>query len=243
MDHQNKASDTAKAPVDQAIRRIGNNMTPEEWAKRDADLERDRVESECRQAMCNLAGNLGPRYSPSRVKLDTFEVYHRDQRAVVDRLKAIAPELPERTKAGKGLVFYGTVGAGKDHLMAAMLYVVAGHGIRAKWVNGQDVYGRFRDSMDTGQREEEILQDLAAPAILAISDPIPAVGDPSPWNVSQLYRLLDRRYRSLRPTWASLNALSIEQADEKLSAPVFDRLRDSAEFFRCFWPSFRERAK
>jgi hypothetical protein len=78
---------------------------------------------------------------------------------------------------------------------------------------------------------------------LAISDPIPPVGEPTAWNLGQLYRLLDRRYRDLKQTWVTLNALSIEDADAKLSAPMFDRLREDAELFACFWPSFRERRK
>jgi hypothetical protein len=66
---------------------------------------------------------------------------------------------------------------------------------------------------------------------------------PTDWSTSQLFRLFDNRYRNLKSTWATINALSIEDADEKLSAPVFDRLRDNAELFPCFWPSFRERPK
>jgi DNA replication protein DnaC len=212
--------------------------------QRAAKLERERIEFDRRQAVHSLSSDIGPRYSRERVSLDSFTLYHQSQREVVERLRAVSAEIPERTKNGSGLVFLGTVGTGKDHLMAAMLYIAAGQfGIHPRWVNGQEIYGRFRDSMDTGRREEDILAELSKPEILAISDPIPAVGEPTAWNITQLYRLLDRRYRHMKPTWASLNALSIQDADEKLSAPVFDRLRDSAEFFKCFWPSYRERAK
>jgi hypothetical protein len=45
----------------------------------------------------------------------------------------------------------------------------------------------------------------------------------------------------MKSTWVSLNANSPEEADAMLSAAVFDRLREGAELFGCFWPSFRER--
>ena len=73
--------------------------------------------------------------------------------------------------------------------------------------------------------------------------PIPAKRELSPFNLEWLYRLIDRRYRSKKSTWVTLNVTTEEEADEKLTAPVFDRLRDGAHLFRCFWPSHREQKK
>lgn len=193
--------------------------------------------------VAQVAQDLRPRYAPERASLEAFAVYHQAQRPVLDRLRGLAAELPALAADGRGLIFYGLVGTGKDHLLAAMLYAAAAQGVECRWRNGQEVYGQFRDRMDTGQREEELLEQLAAPQVLAISDPVPPVGQPSAWNVAQLYRLLDRRYRDLKSTWVSLNAASAEDADRKLSAPVFDRLREGAEMFACFWPSWRERRR
>jgi hypothetical protein len=58
-----------------------------------------------------------------------------------------------------------------------------------------------------------------------------------------LYRVLDRRYREVKPTWVTINAEDADDAKAKLGAPIFDRLKDNAELVPCFWPSFRERAK
>lgn len=196
------------------------------------------------RAIASVAQQLGPRYSPSRATLEGFQVYHeQEQRPVLRRLQAFAADLPGRIERGEGLVLYGPVGTGKDHLLAALLYRAANLGIVGQWVSGQEIYGLIRDQMDSGGSEAGLLAKLSSPTILAISDPIPPIGDPSAWNVAQLYRLLDRRYRLMRPTWCSLNALSAEDADAKLSAPVFDRLRDGAELVGCFWPSYRERKR
>lgn len=203
----------------------------------------DGERKEALKRLSRLANLLGPRYAPELVRLDRFEVYDKRQAPILERLLELVPKLRELAELGEGLVFFGATGTGKDHLLAAMLYAAAKCGIACSWLNGQDLYGTFRDRMDTGEREEDLIRQLAGPQVLAISDPIPSVGQPSPYNLMQLYRLLDRRYRALKSTWVSMNALSVEDADAKLSAPVFDRLRESAQLFPCFWPSYRERPK
>ena len=190
-----------------------------------------------------LAAELGARYGPALATLDRFRCDHPKQTEAVDRLRVVLRSgLGLFISQGRSLVFYGTVGTGKDHLLAASLYAAASIApdCTVRWVNGQELFGEFRDRMDSGRPEEELVRKLVAPTVLGISDPIPPIGGPSPYNVSQLYRILDRRYRALKATWVSVNALSVEDGEGKLSAPVFDRLREGAEMFPCFWPSYRE---
>ena len=153
----------------------------------------------------------------------------------------IAAGIGEFVTSSRGLVLLGTVGTGKDHLLAALLYAAARSGHSARWVNGQEVFGQFRDRIDTGKADEQHFRELCAPAVLGISDPIPPVGQAGAWDLGNLYRLLDRRYRAMKATWVTINAQSADDADAKLSEPVFDRLRDGAEIVTCCWPSYRER--
>jgi DNA replication protein DnaC len=214
-------------------------IPPEEAAKREAE----RAAKQSSLMVERLVAQVGARYSPDRVCLDNYEVYDPRQRAVLTRARECAAGIAGIIADGRGLIFHGAVGTGKDHLMIALLYEAARSGASCRWVNAQEVFGAFRDRMDMGQREDELLAQLVQPQVLAISDPIPPVGGPTSFNIMQLYRLLDRRYRALKSTWVSLNAMSVEDADEKLSEPVFDRIRESAELFHCYWPSYRERAK
>lgn len=193
--------------------------------------------------MADLAGQLGLRYSPKAMAISSFSIYDSRQSKVIETVKRLAESLPSWAVEGRGVLFFGTVGTGKDHLLASLLYIAAASGLSCKWVNGQEVYGQFRDRMDTGQREEDLLSELCRPQVLAISDPVPPTGNPTPFNVSQLYRLTDRRYRAKKSTWMTVNGLSPEDLDSKLSAPLFDRLREDAELLGCFWPSYRERSK
>lgn len=187
-----------------------------------------------------LAHQLGRRYGPDLCTLDTYQCYHADQRKTIARLRAL--KLAESIEQGRGLVFFGSVGTGKDHLMAAMLYLATDLGVTARWMGGQSFYGASRDRMDSGESERRAFAELLKPDVLAISDPVPPAGSLSAWNVSQLYRLMDERYRALKSTWCSMNAeREAADADTMLSAPVWDRLKENAELFPCFWTSFRER--
>lgn len=182
---------------------------------------------------------MGQRYSPERASFATYKVTFKEQKPVVQAMRAIAAD-----PASTGNVFlYGSVGTGKDHLLAACLYAAVNVGLTAAWASGQEIYSRFRDAMDTGRSEEALLAEYTRDEILAISDPIPAVVDPkkpAAWRTELLYRILDRRYRDMRPTWITANAEDDADAEAKLSRPVFDRLRDDAIVFPCFWPSARK---
>jgi DNA replication protein DnaC len=194
-----------------------------------------------RAVRTRLQMDLGRRYYADRVSLASFEVYHPSQADVLKRLKAILGQWPGRLLDGHGLIFYGPVGTGKDHLMAAMLHVAtAMHGLECRWYNGQEIYGQFRDCITRRETEAELLGRLAVPQVLGISDAIPPAGEASAWNLNMLYRLIDRRYGDMKSTWVSLNAKSEEEADEQLTGPVWDRLQEYAEIFRCYWPSYRE---
>ena len=202
------------------------------------------TKSELTQAMRLLISDLGARYSQNRVSLENFERYHPAQAKVLSEACQLAKHLTEFVLAGRGLILHGSVGTGKDQIMAALLYrAVSEHSLSVRWVNGLDLFGAVRDGMDDGRKEIDFFRTWSAPAILAISDPIPPLRDPSAWNIEILYRLIDRRYRNNKSTWMTLNAASVEEADEKLSAPVFDRLKEDAVILRCFWPSYRERQK
>jgi DNA replication protein DnaC len=211
-------------------KRVNNNPPRPDTA---ADGERQR-------AIIRLANDLGPRYSPQRASLDQFEVYDKRQSEVLRRVRDLVNDVVPFVTKSRGLVFFGTVGTGKDHLLAAMLYAAAGAGITCRWLNGQDFYGAFRDRIDTGRADEDLFREFTAPAVLAMSDALPAAGDPSRFDVGNLYRLLDRRYRLMRPTWVTINSRSTKDADERLTEPVFDRLCDGGELIHCEWKSYRD---
>ena len=185
---------------------------------------------------------IGCRYRDAR--LSNFEHYHPAQEQVTDALLAYAEQLPQRVKLGQSIVLYGTVGTGKDHLLAAMIRAACINGLRPAWVNGLDLYGDIRDRMDQeGSRESTLVRSLAAPDILCVSDPLPPKGGGvTEFQATMLYRIIDRRYRDSRPTWITMNVLDGSEAEQRLGAAIVDRLRDNGGLcLPCCWPSYRKR--
>jgi DNA replication protein DnaC len=220
-------------------------LTREEWDRERAEHEKarnERQEQRRRIALVEtIAKDLGLRYSRERTSLDLFETKSPQQEAVKKLVLEIGHRLPVMTERGEGVVLYGTVGSAKDHLMAALLYQAAETGITCRRINGQDFFGRVRDSMDDhGESERKILDELSTPQVLAISDPIPPANSLSDFRLELLYRLVNRRYEMLRPTWATMNVESPEEADQLLSSQTWDRLQEGAELIACFWPSHRK---
>jgi DNA replication protein DnaC len=224
-------------------KRADGAPTPEENEAQRKESEAKQAERETLIRVGDLARKLGRRYHPDLTSLDSFQVYHKSQEEVLNRLRSIVPSVAEFVKAGRGIIFYGSVGTGKDFLLAAMLYAAVRAGVRVEWVNGLEIFRVFRDAMDDrhGESEREIMDRFRQPALLGLSDPLPPVGETSAWRTETLYRILDARYRDGQPIWATMNVVSPDEADKKLSSPVFDRLRHGAELVKCFWPSFRER--
>lgn len=223
-----------------------SEWTPADHAAHDERIRRENAESADRNRLMrldSLGRKLGSRYHPARTGLDRFQTYHPAQTPVLDQLRAITPTVREFVTAGRGLIFYGAVGTGKDFLLASMLYAAVQADVRADWSNGLEVFRTFRDAMDDrrGEPERDIIARLVEPEVLGLSDPLPPVGETSAWRTETLYRVLDARYREGRPTWVTINVKSPAEADAKLTSPVFDRLQHGAELVKCFWPSFRER--
>ncbi len=230
---------SATATFDQLTERLKKIGAKEPTPEQAAAEAHQKGENEVRK----LAAKRGIRYGPDRCSLERFEVYDQKQRVVLAALAGIVERLDTVVTAGDGLILYGTAGTGKDHLLTAILYAVARSGRSVGWVNGQEVFGDFRDRMDSGKTDEEAFRALCAPDVLGISDLIPTAGKVNAWDLGYLYRLLDRRYCNLKPTWVSLNALTLEELDGHLTTPIADRLREGATALECKWQSFRERKK
>ena len=214
--------------------------TPE-TLQRAKEQDAAKVEFAKAERVNRLASQLGKRYSPTRCDLAAYAIYHDAQKPIVAAVRKLAGRIGESIEHGENLIFLGPVGTGKDFLLAALLYRAAESGALCSWLNGQDLFGGFLDRIDTGESDEPKIKAYALAPVLAISDPIPPVGELGKFPIGNLYRILDRRYRSLRPTWITMNAESEADAESQLSTPVFDRLQHNAIVFRCLWPSYREK--
>lgn len=207
----------------------------QEQAERSEMLRRDRM---CR----DLLLTAGSRYA--HCTLDNYSAEMPAQVAVVCALREYVASLGERFTAREGLVIYGPVGTGKDHLaLSVARESILRYGLHAALMRGQTFFGDVRDRMDSGELERDLLGSLIAPAILVVSDPLPPIGALTQHQAGMLYRLVEARYAANRLTICTINVASDSEAEDALGTPTWDRLCDGAWKVRCAWSSWRRPAR
>lgn len=190
-----------------------------------------------------VLSRIGRRYAKA-----TFSAYQATsplQERVLAALRDYAAEWEENRAMGQGLLLYGPRGTGKDHLAVATLgNVLMRFDFRCEWTDGQDLYAAMRDKVGTDDTEAGQIRRYTAPDLLIVSDPLPADAKESltSFQVSTLWRIIDRRYRDLKPTWVTLNVADFAEASRRLSPQIADRLSDGAVALHCDWASFRKPA-
>lgn len=207
--------------------------------------ERDRVEAEWRfdqsrdAAERRLDRDLGARYQ--NLTLDAFDLYDEAQGPVVEQVAEFSRTIYGKTEAGCGVVLFGPVGTGKDHLAAAMLYAAVRAGLTARWINAQRLYAEVSDVFhDSGRLEGDILAGLIRADVLCVSDPCLPYGMTDS-NRRTLYKVVSARYDQGRPTWVTMNVTKPDVAIERLGRPTWSRLCDRALMLFCNWPDYRTR--
>lgn len=216
--------------------------------ERAQQLERVRKRQEAqnkamarRAALSALETGAGSRYAHCR--LNNFHVYEDSQSRVVAALRNYLETLPDRMAACEGVILFGPVGTGKDHLAYAICHAALRKLETIGWINGQVWFGRLRDNMDSGKSEANSVAELTRPALLCISDPLPPSGSLTQHQTTMLYRLVDARYSSGKPTIVTVNVRDDLEADERMGTPTWDRLCHGAWKVHCNWPTHRKPAR
>lgn len=216
----------------------------EALARRQNELEcQARAEEASRRAGMwhHLLLRVGRRYE--RATLDTFEASAGHQSLAKGHVFAYIAQMPSNVQQGRNVLLYGPKGTGKDHLMVAMIReAVLTHGFGVHWINGLDFYGNVRDRIGSDKPEAELVKSICSHDILAISDPLPPWDDVGNFQAQMMFRIIDRRYRDLRPVWVTMNVAKGEEAEKRLGAATVDRLRDNALAIHCDWASHRRAA-
>jgi DNA replication protein DnaC len=188
-----------------------------------------------------LLADIGPRYSAcSFASYDDSQ--HPGQAKAKARVMAYAANLGKHAAEGRGLILFGSSGTGKDHLTAATAAVAQIHyGIPVAYTNGGQLHRQFRRAMKK-EAEAELVAKLCGPPILWLSDPVAPGANLTDFQAGCLFAVIDERYRNQKPTWVTCNVMTAQQADELLTTPVADRLRDGAVAIHFNWPSWRAAA-
>lgn len=251
---QRRREQAANAPAEPkpAPIMVRRAVTPEAQARIDqrieADAKRQRFEAISSEG-ASLVRAAGARYRTCR--FDNFateaeQPHHAKRKAVaLAAAREYAADLPARMLSLAGLVLYGPVGTGKDHLAYCVARQAVIGGMSVRWLNGQDWFGDLRDGIDEGRAERSTIGQLAAPDLLVISDPLPPLPGSrlGQHQATMLYRAIDDRYCAGRLTLVTLNVASDDEADSRLGAPTWDRICHGAWKVFCDWPTYRKPAR
>lgn len=186
----------------------------------------------------SLIASAGVRYE--RCRFENFDCKSPEQTSARDAVSGFASAAKQHAADGHGLLLYGPVGTGKDHLMFAAIREACRAGLRVEWRNGLDWFGTLRDRIGKDVDEEQTIRELVNCEVLALSDPLPPHGDLSSYQGQMLLRVIDRRYRRMKSTWVTMNVRDRAEATERMGAAVVDRLCDGALAVFCNWPSHRK---
>lgn len=203
----------------------------------------DALENKRRVLWNHVVASVGRRYAFCRAKNFEFspdpEIATR-QRDVISRLEDYAENIDENVKMGRGVVFYGPTGTGKDHLLVALMRRATQFCIPVEWRNGVTLFADVRDSFDSERSESSVAAELIKPDVLAISDPLPPFGNLTQFQSTFLFSVLDARYRQLKPTWVTSNFKDGAEAADRMGVQIIERLKDQSLALHCNWPSYRK---
>ncbi len=206
-----------------------------EFDRRDRNRRRKKMLDEFLESVGDLH---------SGCRLHNFECRTPQQEKVHSAIVEYGNSLPERLETREGIVLYGPVGTGKDHLMVSLGGIAVERFDRSvRWLNGQNWLGDVRDAMDSDKAERSLLAEISRPEILILSDPLPPMGGLGQHMATMLYRLFEARDARGRVTWVTINVMSDQEADERMSVPTWDRICDRSWKMFCNWKSHRKPAK
>lgn len=206
-------------------------------------------EEKRKAAYYDLVCQVGTRYKYA--SFANYKVYEevgtstrKSQREVYQAVRDFCDNMTDRMKNGGGLVLTGPPGTGKDHLIVtAMYWAILKYGLTVTWRDGPMLAQEIRSVIAGNNDETAFIDKFVKPQIFVISDPVPPKGDASNFVTDTLQRIVDRRYRMMKSTWCTLNVGSAKEADQRLAAPLVDRLRHDSLHLGCGWNSYRKRDK
>ena len=206
------------------------NMTPEEIAEHDAEIERqERQQAEREKLERYQKSGVPERYF--KESLDTYKIKNKMQATAA---KA-ATNFLHAAKCGefKSLVMLGNAGTGKTHLACAIIREAGG-----KYRTAPDIVEEMRraKSFTANDTEADIIDYYAHVSLLVIDEI--GRGIAATDEKYMLYQILNARYNTRKPTVLISN---YKKADflQYIGVAAADRLVESAEVWELNGESYR----
>lgn len=171
--------------------------------------------------------------------LESFDAKTDGQRKALGIAREFAAEFPQRYSDGANLIFAGLPGTGKSHLALGIAQAIMPqwHSI---YVTARELVMRLRATWRQDSYVSEVdLQATFCRTHLLIIDEV-GVQFGTEAERTQLFGIIDDRYREQRPTILLTN-LDVDGFREFIGARAFDRLKECGEWVAFDWDSYRGR--
>jgi DNA replication protein DnaC len=204
--------------------------------------KRQAVEYKEEQRCIRIEANRMKANIPDRFAGATLESYvtsNEGQRRALSFVKGFAENFATMQEEGSSLTLLGKPGTGKTHLACAVANCVLDTG---RTVIYQQVIELVRAIRDTWRREStesetSVVQRYRHVNLLILDEVGISFGSEA--EKTQLFDILDGRYREMRPTLIVSN-LSLKGLQECLGERIYDRLMQNGSGCVIFnWESYR----
>ena len=206
------------------------NMTPEEIAEHDAEIER-RERQQAAQEKIERYQKSGV---PERYLKESLDTYHITNEMQTTAAKA-ATNFLHAVKCGefKSLVMIGNAGTGKTHLACAIIREAGG-----KYRTAPDIVEELRraKSFTAAETEAEIIDYYGRVKFLVIDEI--GRGISATEEKYMIYQLVNARYNTRKPTMLISN-LGKSDFLQYIGVAAADRLVESAEILEINGESYR----
>lgn len=146
----------------------------------------------------------------------------------------------EHKRDGHGLILAGTNGTGKSYLAAAIKNAIEQQGDVAVFISVPDLGGKIRATWDRerGAPTEQEVFDVMLDVDLLILDDLGAE-TARPSMEEQLYRIVDGRYRNMKPIIVTAN-VQPRDIELRFGSRIADRLAETCDVLVSNAKSYRK---
>lgn len=209
------------------------------------ERETARKAEEAREARIAISRKLGSALIPKRFadkNLDGYRAENAGQAKALKICKRYVEVFDEIERDGRCLMLLGQPGTGKTHLGAAMANdLMRNTTATAVYRTVGSILQAIRATFDRNseQNEADILASLIEPSLLILDEVGVSKEQPSDFELTTLFAIINGRYEQVRPTVVISN-LSADQLPLAMGERCVDRLREGGGVVVPFdWESQR----
>lgn len=196
-----------------------------------------RRDAQLRQLVERTA--IPPRFA--HCTFETFAVELPEQKTALSACREYAADFQKLYSRGVCMVLRGNVGTGKNHLACAIARQVSEQGYSSLLVTVSEILQRIRSTWGRNlpENDGEIIDRFADVNLLILDEVGRQYGTDA--EKLDLFKVIDARYRAMRPTMVISNLSPVKICDY-LGEAAYDRLRENdGRLVNFDWMSHRGR--